>query len=361
MSESWSLFEFIIRDIGGLLSAGELTGDQLFIDTAVSLGRAVLPIIEGSGRFFNSAFSISTHNANNFVAEGCSGRWTLAGVGTFQLEFLTLARLTNAGLISRSIGAGHDSYYEYIIKSYVMTGGTSAPMLERYLSSVRDVKAKLLFRTIPRNLTGIGEVGDPMMEHLATFAAGMLAVGCVRGNPRGGEDLALAAQLARTYATVYRDSPAGVMPERVRYNTDRPHDLEDFAIVASDYLLRPETVESIYVLWKFTGLKMYRDYAWEIFLAINRSCRVPGGFAAVSAQRGKVQRLDQMESFFMAETLKYLYLTFADSEMLSPGEWVFNTEAHPLIVWNRSSIRKFGHLVKLDQLGTMMPPEKGFR
>ena len=39
---------------------------------------------------------------------------------------------------------------------------------------------------------------------------------------------------------------------------------------------------------------------------------------------------DRMESFWLAETLKYFYLIFADSELLSLDEFVLNTEAHPL-------------------------------
>jgi mannosyl-oligosaccharide alpha-1,2-mannosidase len=39
---------------------------------------------------------------------------------------------------------------------------------------------------------------------------------------------------------------------------------------------------------------------------------------------------DKMQSFFLAETLKYLYLLFSPPSVISFDEWVFNTEAHPL-------------------------------
>jgi hypothetical protein len=42
---------------------------------------------------------------------------------------------------------------------------------------------------------------------------------------------------------------------------------------------------------------------------------------------------DLQQSFFLAETLKYLYLLFSPRDTLSLDEWVFNTEAHPLRVW----------------------------
>lgn len=43
---------------------------------------------------------------------------------------------------------------------------------------------------------------------------------------------------------------------------------------------------------------------------------------------------DKMESFFLGETLKYLYLLFSDDpNLLSLDRFVFNTEAHPLPIW----------------------------
>ena len=42
---------------------------------------------------------------------------------------------------------------------------------------------------------------------------------------------------------------------------------------------------------------------------------------------------DMMESFFLGETLKYLYLLFADEHEFNLNQWVFNTEAHPLPIY----------------------------
>jgi mannosyl-oligosaccharide alpha-1,2-mannosidase len=41
---------------------------------------------------------------------------------------------------------------------------------------------------------------------------------------------------------------------------------------------------------------------------------------------------DVSQSWFFAETLKYLYLLFSPDSTLSLSEWVLNTEAHPLRV-----------------------------
>jgi mannosyl-oligosaccharide alpha-1,2-mannosidase len=93
-SGKWSLFEFVIRCLGGLLSAGELTGDRLFVNTAVDIGRALLPLFEAERGFFKRQFKIATDRPRHFRITAGFGDWCLAEVGTFQLEFLTLAKLT---------------------------------------------------------------------------------------------------------------------------------------------------------------------------------------------------------------------------------------------------------------------------
>lgn len=83
-------------------------------------------------------------------------------------------------------------------------------------------------------------------------------------------------------------------------------------------LLRPETVESLYYLWTVTKDSKWRDAGWEIFQAIEKVAKVPiaqgGGYSSmgnVNAEDGGSRR-DSMESFFLAETLKYLFLLFDD-------------------------------------------------
>ena len=76
----------------------------------------------------------------------------------------------------------------------------------------------------------------------------------------------------------------------------------------------------------------YREWGWRLFEGIERSARLAhdAGYAAVDdvAQVPPVH-LDRMDSFFLSETLKYLYLLFAPPSTLPLEEWVLNTEAHP--------------------------------
>jgi hypothetical protein len=65
------------------------------------------------------------------------------------------------------------------------------------------------------------------------------------------------------------------------------------------------------------------------FADLSKYCRTPAAYAALSNVETKTQR-DDMESFFFAETLKYLYLLLGDPDRLDLSKIVLNTEAHPL-------------------------------
>ncbi|KAI8922359.1 glycoside hydrolase [Powellomyces hirtus] len=118
---------------------------------------------------------------------------------------------------------------------------------------------------------------------------------------------------------------------------------QDFAIHAQDghNLLRPETIESFFVLYRVTGNPIWRERGWEMFQGFERWCRVEeGGYTSLNNVRVKPPTpRDKMETFFLGETLKYFYLLFASPP--SPGDeddgrrlidlenYVLNTEAHP--------------------------------
>lgn len=100
-------------------------------------------------------------------------------------------------------------------------------------------------------------------------------------------------------------------------------------------LLRPETVESLFVLWRLTRDPQWRERGWAIFTSLRRHARLEGGgYASVeSVEELPVRHRDgPMESFWLAETLKYLYLLFCDDDVLPLDKWVFTTEGHPLPV-----------------------------
>ena len=141
----------------------------------------------------------------------------------------------------------------------------------------------------------------------------------------------LAADLMHTCYRFYADSPSGIAPEIATFDE---HDLVRAETRARHYLLRPETVESLFLMWRVTADQRYRQWGWHIFEAIERHTRVPsGGYAPlkdVTRDPPTVDPTGRMESFFTGETLKYLYLLFGDGTDYPLDQYVFNTEAHPL-------------------------------
>ncbi|HZD95984.1 MAG TPA: glycoside hydrolase family 47 protein, partial [Candidatus Sulfotelmatobacter sp.] len=113
----------------------------------------------------------------------------------------------------------------------------------------------------------------------------------------------------------------GVEPEAIDYTTMK--------LIAPGYHLRPEIIESAYYLHYFTKDPHYQEMGSTFLLGLVRYCKTDVGYAALS-DVGSRQKRDSMESYFLAETLKYLYLLFAPRETLDLNKVVFNTEAHPL-------------------------------
>jgi len=80
---------------------------------------------------------------------------------------------------------------------------------------------------------------------------------------------------------------------------------------ASSYILRPETVESFFILNQLTGDPVYREWGWEIYQSIERFCKTEYAYGGINHVDNKFDNpTNKMESFFLAETLKYLYLLF---------------------------------------------------
>ena len=100
---------------------------------------------------------------------------------------------------------------------------------------------------------------------------------------------------------------------------------------SESYSLRPEVVESLFVLHQVTGNPVYREWGWEIFQAIDTHCKMTYGFGTfTNVDMPGSGPTDKQESHFMAETLKYLYLLLSPDHDVSLEAYVFNTNGHPL-------------------------------
>jgi mannosyl-oligosaccharide alpha-1,2-mannosidase len=95
------------------------------------------------------------------------------------------------------------------------------------------------------------------------------------------------------------------------------------------YILRPEAIESVFYMYRITGEQYWRDVGWKMFQSVETATRTNHGHSAVHDVTMEVpQHKDEMESFWLAETLKYYYLLFEEPERWSLDDWVLNTEAH---------------------------------
>ena len=106
------------------------------------------------------------------------------------------------------------------------------------------------------------------------------------------------------------------------------------------YYLRPEVIESYFILWRLTKEQKYRDWGWEAVQALESHCRVKsGGYTGIkNVYQANSPKDDVQQSYFLAETLKYLYLLFSNDDLVSLDQWVFNTEAHILPIKGRNSL-----------------------
>jgi mannosyl-oligosaccharide alpha-1,2-mannosidase len=380
----YSVFEIVIRIVGGFLSVYQISNDAFFLQKAHEIGIALLPLFNTPTGYFRTYVRFeggAKAGEVRAVADGAV-EVLLSDIGSVQLEFYTLSLLTgdmrfaeagakihrtlfamfpNDGLYPerlnshsggthkdvRSLDSMSDSFYEYLIKIWLMTKDTLDVMLQRYLRMAKAVEQQLIRRTTELGWTWLARVGwgaDPnQMSHLATFSAGMLALGAVEKNPRAVEDLQLADELVTSFMKMYNAHAAGFMPECTQFTG------ESYVLCDGRYRLRPETIESLFVLYRMTGLQKYRDYAWTIFERIETKCKVEGGYATIwNVDDNPPSHEDMMDSYFLAETLKYLYLTFCSSDVISIEEWIFNTEAHPFRVWTEQQAESMKPYIRLE-------------
>ncbi|CAI4214703.1 unnamed protein product [Parascedosporium putredinis] len=101
-------------------------------------------------------------------------------------------------------------------------------------------------------------------------------------------------------------------------------------IPSKHYILRPEAIESVWYMYRITGDPVWQEKGWRMWKSIIEAVRTEVGHSAIhDVLMEKSPQKDSMESFWLAETLKYFYLLFATPDVLSLDEWVLNTEAHP--------------------------------
>jgi mannosidase alpha-like ER degradation enhancer 2 len=334
-------FEITIRVLGGLLSGYQLTRDAKLLQLADDLGARLLPV-------FDSPTGMPYMYVNLRTGRVSGAKTNPAEIGTLFLEFGALSKLTGKpayhdkakralvelharrsplGLVGEEIdvesgqwtsrnshvGGGIDSYYEYLLKGAILFGDadlaamwrTSLAALDRYLA---DESAGGLWYGQVDMMTGQRTATE--FGALHAFLPGVLVL--------GGE-LARARRLEASCFRMWQ--LRGIEPELIDYRT--------MAIRAPGYPLRPEIIESAWYLRRATGDPEYLAMGKVFLDALVAHARTDDGFTVLTSVE-TMARGDLMPSYFLAETLKYLYLIFAPDDAVDLDRVVFTTEAHPL-------------------------------
>jgi mannosyl-oligosaccharide alpha-1,2-mannosidase len=315
--------------------------------------------------------------------------------------------------------AGHDSYYEYLIKAALLLphSPNAKTYSNRWINAAEALRHNLSSRAEPssNHLVShlyMGKINGPWFlneqSHLACFAPGNLLLG---GRHLHRDDLiVLGKALLEGCRNTYATTAASIGPESWSWSPASPYrngtftptsarqkaEFKEHGLWVSDpkFRLRPEYVESLFYAWRVTGEKRYRDWAWEAFESVEKWCKTEFGFAGLrdvmhihpdhpilsgkiiednanpdakstkdnkkaksatkpngeqpvkreigpapeteaklksGEERSKQEHpiwLDESESFWGAETLKYLWLTFEDVGVGSLDQWIFSTEGH---------------------------------
>lgn len=230
-----------------------------------------------------------------------------------------------------TIGAAADSLYEYLPKMHALLGGLDGTYERLYRGAMDVVTKNLLFRPMLPDNADVLFSGDALVDdnnkglpkidrrargqHLTCFAGGMFGLG---GKLFEIDDhVDIGERLARGCGWAYSQFPTGLMPE-------------EFTMIACDsldgckwdqktweaeksgsgprrdgwadidnamYILRPEAIESIFLLYRMTGKEYLRDMAWEMFQSIQRSTETKLAYSAIKdvTALGKTKKQDSME------------------------------------------------------------------
>ncbi|KAI9815430.1 MAG: hypothetical protein M1827_002563 [Pycnora praestabilis] len=274
-----------------------------------------------------------------------------------------------------SIGAMADSLYEYLPKQHMLLGGLIPQYRNLYESTIGVVKKNVFYKPMTKDnndilLSGNARINalnnmelEPQGQHLACFAGGMVGMASkIFDRP---EELPIARQLLDGCLWAYDSMASGIMPETFHtvpcpdpdfcvwdekqwYSgvlsrmkaMDPATTLTNDELIAQSieeqslqpgftdipdrrYILRPEAIESIFILYRITGDTSLLDAAWKMFQSIQKHTQTDIANAAIDdVTKPEPTKSDRMESFWMAETLKYFYLIFSEPDVINLDEYV---------------------------------------
>lgn len=302
--------------------------------TTLQLEMKYLAKLTGEEHYWEKAEHVMKVVDDNVPEDGLVPIFIYAETGTFRGENIRL-------------GSRGDSYYEYLIKQFLQTSQQEPVYQEMWNESMAGIKKNLLTYSSPNKYTVLAERPNglkrdlsPKMDHLVCFLPGTIALATTKGvplsqakaqknwGPDQEEDMRLADELMKTCWGMYKSTPTGLAGEITFFNLHDPpimydslpqlekpsapevdfpkaNDADsDFIVKGSDAhnLQRPETVESLFYMYRITGDEKYRQWGWEMFEAFIKHTAVEDGegFSSLSSVLKEPPPMrDNMESFWL--------------------------------------------------------------
>ena len=216
------------------------------------------------------------------------------------------------------VGAGIDSYYEYMLKYALVSGDQTTYTM--WLNALESIKKYVIdhwgFLRI-HDIQTTTHLPLSRIDSLAAFLPGLLTL---------HGDIPLAESVWDVYYTLYKRFK--VIPEWFEFWDKRG---------TAPHFLRPEFGESTYYLYRATKKPIYRQLAIQYIDDLYGCCKSKCGFSALDNSSDNQSKSGKMDSFFLAETLKYLYLILDDQHWIHDAPIIFTTEAHPMFVSEKAS------------------------
>ncbi|KAI5109003.1 ER degradation-enhancing alpha-mannosidase-like protein 1, partial [Silurus meridionalis] len=218
------------------------------------------------------------------------------------------------------LGAGMDSFYEYLLKSYILFGEKEDHKM--FMAAYASIQSHL---RRGREACNEGEGDPPLYVNVNMFNGQIMNTwidslqAFFPGLQVLNGDVENAICLHAFYYAIWRRF--GALPERYNWQLQAPDVLF--------YPLRPELVESTYLLYQATKNPFYLHVGMDILQSLEKTTKVKCGYATLHHVVDKSKE-DRMESFFLSETCKYLYLLFDEDNPLhkSGSKYLFTTEGH---------------------------------
>ena len=160
---------------------------------------------------------------------------------------------------AKTIGAPVDSYYEYLLKYWILGGKVDDHWKDRWVGSVDAALEKLKVSSKNGKYTLVGELpnararqAEPVVGHLSCFYPGNVALGVMSGavkGEKGDEYLQFAEDMMETCYQLYAQSRTGLGADTGWVDLEE----EEFHLENERYFQRPEVVESLFYLWRYVA------------------------------------------------------------------------------------------------------------